>query len=366
MRRTFRAPVLPAIGARLEVVDVTLDPPAPDEVTVQMIASGVCHSCLHAMDGSHGGMPTPLMLGDEGAGVVVEIGAEVEGLEVGDHVVISWAPSCGRCRFCAVGRPVLCRRKPPAPGTMLDGTTRLHAAGSPVFHFGPATYSPWTVVHSSAAIRIRRDLPLEQAAMIGCAVATGIGAVVNTSGAGLGSSVAVFGCGGVGLNAVQGARLVGAHPIVAVDLVEERLAQGRTLGATHVVRADAIDAAAILSEISDEGFDLTVLAVGAMPAFEQAWAATGVGGTCVVVGRTPDGVVTSFTPQTIHTGERRLVGSIYGSVRPSVDFPKFADLAAEGRIELEGLVTARYSIDQANEAFADLAAGRLARGLIVF
>jgi len=363
--RTFTAPVLPSIGAPLEMREVTLDPPRRDEIMVRMVASGICHSCLHAMDGSHGGMPTPLVLGDEGAGVVEAVGEDVDDVVVGDHVVISWAPSCGRCKFCVAGRPVLCRRGAPA-GYLPDGTTRLHLDGAPLHHFGPATYGRYTVVHSSAAIPVRKDLPLEIAAMIGCAVATGVGAVINTSGARLGDSLAVFGCGGVGLNAIQGAGLIGAHPIVAVDLVDPRLELARRLGATHTVRADSPDALDELRAISDGGFDITILAVGVMAAFEQAWEATGTSGTCVVVGRTPDGERTSFNPQTIHTGEKRLVGSIYGSVRPALDFPKLADLVMTGRLELEALVTRRYRLEETNEAFHDLAAGQLARGLLVF
>ncbi len=347
------------------MLPVTLDPPGPNEVLVRMVASGICHSCLHAMNGTHGGMPTPLVLGDEGAGVVEQIGAGVDEVAVGDHVVLSWAPNCGSCRFCVVGRPVLCNRMGPA-GFLPDGTTRLHLDGQPLHHFGPATYAEFTVVHASAAIPIRRDLPLDIAAMIGCAVATGVGAVVNTSGAGLGSSVAVFGCGGVGLNAIQGASLIGAHPIVGIDLVDARLELADRLGATEVVNGSGPDVAARLNEVAPGGFDVTILAVGAMAAFERAWESTGPGGTCVVVGRTPDGERTSFNPQTIHTGEKRLVGSIYGSVRPAVDFPKLADLAFEGRLQLEDLVTQRFRIDQVNEAFAALAAGDLARGLIVF
>ena len=365
MTREFEAPVLSAVGAELEMRTVTLDGPRADEVLVEMTASGICHSCLHAMDGSHGGMPLPLVLGDEGAGVVVEVGSEVESVSAGDHVVLSWAPSCGRCRFCVAGRPVLCRRGAPA-GFLPDGTTRLRLEGSPLHHFGPATYAPYTVVHHSAAIPIRRDLPLETAAMIGCAVATGVGAVVNTSGARLGDSVAVFGCGGVGLNAVQGGALVGAHPLVAIDLVDDRLDLALDLGATHAIRADDPDFEDRVEQISPGGFDVVILAVGAMPAFEQAWSVTGIGGTCVVVGRTPDGERTEFNPQTIHTGERKLIGSIYGSMRPALDFPSLADLAVSGRLELERLVTRRYGIGELNEGFADLAAGRLSRGLVVF
>lgn len=365
MTLEFQAPVLTQIGQPLEMLEVALDHPRHGEVLVELAASGVCHSCLHAMDGSHGGMPTPLLLGDEGAGVVREVGPGVSDVEEGDHVVISWAPSCGRCRFCLSGRPVLCERGAPA-GHMRDGTTRLHVGDTALHHFGPATYGRFAVVDSSAAIPIRRDIDLQTAALIGCAVATGVGAVVNTASAGLGSTLAVFGCGGVGLNAVQGAGLVGAHPIVAVDVRDERLEIAKDLGATHTVRADASDALDQLLEISNGGFDVTVLAVGVTAAFEQAWAATGRGGTCVVVGRTPDGERVSFNPQTIHSGEKRLTGSIYGSVRPSIDFPKLADLAATGRLRLDDLVTRRYQIEEANQAFADLASGQLARGLFVF
>lgn len=365
MTRSFEIPVLTEIGGSLETRQVDLDPPKRNEVLVKMVAAGICHSCLHAMDGSHGGMPLPLVLGDEGAGVVEEIGPDVTEVAVGDHVVLSWAPNCGKCRFCVAGRPVLCRRGAKA-GHLRDGTTRFHMEGKPLHHFGPATYAPYTVVAESAAIPIRKDLPLDVAAMIGCAVATGVGAVVNTAAAHLGDLVAVVGCGGVGLNAIQGARLVGAHPIVAIDPVQDRLELAKRLGATHCIKADADDAAQQIAAVAPDGFDIVVLAVGAMKAFEQAWAMTGIGGTCVVVGRTPDGERTSFNPQTIHTGERRLIGSIYGSVRPALDFPKLADLAFEGQLQLDEMVTTRYELGEVNQAFVDLKAGQLARGLIEF
>lgn len=363
MTRSFETPVLTEVGKPLEMRSVSLEPPRSNEVLVRMVAAGICHSCLHAMDGSHGGMPMPLVLGDEGAGVVEAVGDRVTEVAVGDHVVLSWAPNCGRCRFCVAGRPVLCRRGAPA-GHLPDGTTRFRLDERPLHHFGPATYAPYTVVAESAAIPIRKDLPLDVAAMIGCAVATGVGAVVNTADAHLGDAVAVMGCGGVGLNAIQGARLVGAHPIVAIDPVPERLELARRLGATHTLSPDA--AASEFEAAAPDGFDVVVLAVGVMRAFEQAWSLTGIGGTCVVVGRTPDGELTSFNPQTIHTGERRLIGSIYGSVRPALDFPKLADLAYEGRLRLDEMVTARYQPDEVNQAFEDLKAGQLARGLIEF
>ena len=214
---TVRAPVLWRAGEPMVMEDLVVAPPGPGEVRVRMAASGVCHSCLHVVDGSHGGIPFPVVLGDEGAGVIEAVGDGCRRHRVGDPVVVSWAPSCGQCRFCALGRPVLCVNGAPV-GFLPDGTTRFSVAGRDVHHFGPATYAPLTVVAESAAISITPRMPLDRAALIGCSVATGVGAVVNTANARLGSSVAVFGCGGVGLNAIQGAVLAGAHPIVAVDV----------------------------------------------------------------------------------------------------------------------------------------------------
>lgn len=362
---TTSAPVLREIGRPMELEELEVAPPGPGEVRIAMTASGVCHSCLHAVDGSHGGVPLPIVLGDEGAGIVESVGAGVGTVRPGDHVVISWAPSCGHCRFCVSGRPVLCLNGAPL-GALPDGTVRFFADGTPVHHFGPATYAPYTVVHESAAIPIDPRMPLDTAALIGCAVATGVGAVVNTGGARPGSSVAVFGCGGVGLNAVQGAALVGAVPITAVDIVPDRLALARSLGAGHTVDAAGDGALQELRDISGGGFDVTVVAIGSVQALEQAWAATGRGGTCVLVGKPPDGRRWDFDPQSLLSGERRLVGCTYGSSRPSVDFPKLAELYLAGRLKLDELVSRRYRIADANTAFDALAGGDLARGLIVF
>ena len=361
---TIEAPVMRAIGEPIMLEEIDVAPPGPGEVRVQMVASGVCHSCLHAWDGTHGGMPLPIILGDEGAGVVESVGLGVTTVEAGDHVVISWAPNCGRCRFCTVGRPTLCDRGAPF-GRMKDGTTRFTSAGEPVHHFGPATYAPVIVVDESAAIRIDKRVPLDRAALLGCAVSTGVGAVVRTAGATLGTSVAVFGCGGVGLNAVQGALLVGATPIVAVDLLPSRLELARDLGATDTVIGSDADAIDRLRDLSDGGFEVTVVAVGSLPALEQAWAVTARGGTCVVVGANPDGQHMDFFPRTLQ-GERRLIGSTYGSIRPALDIPALASLYLQGRLQLDELVTRRFHPSETDESFRALAAGEVARGLIVF
>ena len=203
------APVLWEAGRPITSAEVVVAPPGLGEVRVKLSAAGVCHSCLHAVDGTQPGIPMPVVLGDEGAGVVEAVGPGCQRIRVGDHVVISWAPSCGTCRFCLSGRPVLCLNGGPV-GHMRDGTTRFSVDGQ-AYHYGPATIAPYTVVDESAAIPVVPDVPLDRAVLVGCSVATGVGAVVNTARARFGSSVAVFGCGGIGLNAIQGGLLVGAR-----------------------------------------------------------------------------------------------------------------------------------------------------------
>src|SRR5262245_58957840 len=240
----MRASVLFEQGKPPSVEALELEPPRTGEVLVRMTASGVCHSCLHAADGSWKGVPVPIVLGDEGAGVVTEVGPGVEGLQRGDHVVLSWAPTCGRCHYCVIGRPNLCERRQPGRGVLPDGTTRMSLRGRPVHHYGHvATYASATVVAESCAIRIDPAVPLDRAVLIGCSVMTGVGAVVNTAGVPAGASMAVFGVGGVGLNCVQGGAMVAAHPVIAVDVVRAKLDHAKALGATHAVQ-QAIEALA--------------------------------------------------------------------------------------------------------------------------
>src|SRR5437867_5752248 len=227
----MRASVLFEQGKPLSVEDLELEPPRRGEVLVRMAASGVCHSCLHAADGSWKGVPVPIVLGDEGAGVVEDVGPGVEGLATGDPVILSWAPTCGRCHYCVIGRPNLCEARQPGRGVLPDGTTRMSLRGRPVYHYGHvATYASSTVVHESCAIRIDEKMPLDRAALIGCSVMTGVGAVINTAAVPAGASIAVFGVGGVGLNAVQGGRLVAADPIIAVDVKTSKLDHATALG----------------------------------------------------------------------------------------------------------------------------------------
>jgi Zn-dependent alcohol dehydrogenase len=360
----IQAPVLDRAGEPMAVETLELEEPREGELRVRMVASGVCHSCLSAFDGTSTRTPKPVVLGDEGAGVVDAVGPGCR-LSVGDHVVLSWAPGCGDCRWCRSGRPVVCLNKP-ALGLMADGGTRFRRLdGTPVHHYGPATYAPYTVVSERAAVPLAKSVPLDVAALIGCSVATGVGGVVTAAGVRPGQSVGIFGCGGIGLNAVQGAALVGAFPIVAVDLVEEKLRLAERFGATHSLRADE-DLQAEVMRITGAGLDHAVVAAGSVTALEQAVATLGHAGQAILLGHPPTGATAALSPSHLIQGERRLVGSMYGSTNPPVDFPRFAELYLAGRLRLDELVSRRYAIQEANEAFRALAAGELARGLIVF
>jgi S-(hydroxymethyl)glutathione dehydrogenase/alcohol dehydrogenase len=281
----MRASVLHEQGTPLGIEDLDLEPPRTGEVLVRMVASGVCHSCLHAADGSWKGVPVPIVLGDEGSGVVEEVGPGVEGLAPGDPVILSWAPTCGRCHYCVIGRPNLCERRQPGRGVLPDGTTRMSLRGQPVYHYGHvATYASATVVHESCAIRIDKNMPLDRAALIGCSVMTGVGAVINTAAVPPGASIAVFGVGGVGLNVVQGGALVAAHPVIAIDIKAAKLEHARALGASHGVDASREDAVAAIRRITRLGADYAFVAVGDTRAVSQAVEALAPGGTCVLIG----------------------------------------------------------------------------------
>ncbi len=362
------APVLRQVGEPLVLEEVTLDDPKVGEVQVRMAASGVCHSCLHAADGSWGATETPMMLGDEGAGVIAKIGPGVTRSKVGDHVILTWAPTCGQCHYCVIGRPVLCLNQPPF-GRMHDGTVRMHLRdGRDVYHYGPATYAPEIVVPETWVVKIRDDVPLDRAALIGCSVMTGVGAVINTAQVPPGASLVVFGCGGVGLNAIQGGRLVSAHPLIAVDVIDAKLEFARGLGATHAINGAREDVPTIVKQLTGRGADYAVVAVGSTKAYQQAWDSLAPGGTCVVVGLPPLGQPIAIDPFTMvgYGNERRLLGSRYGSARVLEDFPRMVELYRAGKLQIDQLITKRYGVDEINEAHRALAAGENARGIIVF
>lgn len=365
---TIRAAVLDDASGRPTVVDVQLDAPRAGEVEVRVVTAGVCGSDLHVVKGEWD-VPTPVVLGHEGAGVVTAVGEGVTSLQPGDHVVLSWVPQCGRCRQCLAGRPWQCEltAEVVAPnGVLFDGTSRLSREGQGLHHYlGVSSFSERVVVPESGAIKIRRDAPLDLVAIIGCAVATGVGAVRNTAQVEEGATVAVIGCGGVGLSCVQGARLAKAARIVAVDVNADKLEVARKLGATDVVDASAADPVAQLKETVPEGLDYVFDAIGKIATTEQAIAALGLGGAAVVVGLPPAGEKASFDPLALAEANQRILGSNYGSIDAQRDVPELVDLFMAGELDLETMISGRRPLAEAAEALDDLAAGRALRTLLV-
>ncbi len=363
----MRAVVFNGPGQPLEVEELTLAAPKAGEVRVKLVGAGVCHSDLHVFKGDwhH---KTPLVLGHEGAGVVTEVGPGVSSPAVGDHVILSWMPSCRECRFCVSGKPQLCETAMNAVGTdmMFDGTTRLaRADGSPVYHYlSSAVFAEEAVVPAAGAITIRDDAPLEKVSIVGCAVATGFGAVVNTAKMEWGSTVAVIGCGAVGLSAIQAARLSAATRIVAVDVVAAKLEAARTFGATDVVDSTTDDPVAAVRELSGGGVDYVFECIGLADTCEQAAAMLAFGGTVVVVGQPKAGTRPSYDALLLSCYEQRIIGSNYGSMRPSVDFPRLVDLYMSGRLMIDELITGHRPLGEAQQAFEDLMAGRAIRTVL--
>lgn len=368
MRKT-KAAVFDAPGQPLRITTLDLADPAPCEVLVRLAASGVCHSDYHVALGEWSG-PTPLVLGHEGAGVVEAVGSEVSSVEPGDHVVLSWMPYCRQCRYCLAGRPNLCEltARTSYESVLLDGTTRLRENGDPVYSYlATASLSEYTVVPETAAVPIRKDVPLPLAALVGCAVATGVGAVLNTARVEAGSSVLVVGCGGVGLSTLMGAALTSSDPLIAVDRNDETLELARHLGATHTINADRSDVQGTVRDIvGPEGVDYAFEAIGLPPTLELCHRVTGPAGTTVVVGQVAEGATMSIDPFELSDREKRLIGSNYGSCRPPEDFPKLLDLAKRGRLDLAALVGRTVPLEEVNSAFDAMGRGETGRTVILF
>ncbi len=363
----MRAAVLFGEGLALEVVEVDLEPPGAGEVRVRLAASGICASDWHTMTGAIPS-PTPSVLGHEGAGVVEEVGEGVARVRPGDHVVLSWVPNCGYCRYCEGGRPNLCATAMPAllAGTLVSGSRRLSYLGSPLHHYSfLSTFAEEAVVDEAACVKVRDDVPLSVAALVGCAVTTGYGAVVKRAKVEPGATVVVIGAGGVGLSAVMAARLSGAHQVVAVDPEPTKRAMASDVGATHVVDPAAADVVEAVRELTDgDGADAVIEAAGRAELVGVAWTATRRGGTVVCVGVPGVGSVVQLPGPDLVRHEKIVTGSLYGSCRPHHDMPRILDLYAEGRLPLDRLVTRTYPLDAVNEGFADMVAGRLARGVL--
>ena len=350
------------------VESIAVDPPKRGEVTVKLGACGVCHSDLSAITGTIP-LPLPLVLGHEGAGVVEEVGEGVSGLAKGDHVVFSFIYMCGKCRFCVAGRPVLCLESNKALTTPVEGSSRLRdAAGAPLnMLLGLGAMAEYATVSVEQLIRIDPKIPLDCAALVGCGVTTGVGAVFNTAKVEPGSSVAVFGCGGVGLSVIQGAVIAGAGQVIAIDTLPAKLEMAKKFGATDtVLPGKDDDVAKILKKLTSGGPDYAFECVGSGELAGTAYRAIRRGGLAVVVGVAKPSDSTSVRTMTLPFEEKTLTGSYFGSCVPRVDFPRMLALYLAGRLKLEELITRRYSIAEAPQAFADLQAGKNARGVIVF
>ncbi|MGH3030866.1 MAG: zinc-binding dehydrogenase [Gaiellaceae bacterium] len=363
----MKAAVLWEPGTRVEILDVELAPPKAGELLVRIAACGVCASDLHVVDGDLP-EPLPIVLGHEASGVVVEAGPGVERLREGDHVVLALVPSCGECSACRHGRPTFCELfgRCASDGVLADGTSRLSVDGTTLHHFNSvSSFAEYAVVPESAAVVVRRDVPLEAAALVGCAVVTGYGAVANTVEVEEGATVAVWGCGGVGLNVVQAARLAGASRIVAVDMRPAKLELARRLGATDVVSGETTDPAAAVHELVPGGVDYAFEAIGREETINEAWAAVRSGGTVVVLGLMPKGSRLTIDPWGL-INEKSLRGCFLGSARVDRDIPRLVELVHEGELELEGLVSRRIRLEELPEAFDRLRAGEAVRQLVVF
>lgn len=350
---------------KFAVEEVTLDPPQAGEVKIKMRATGVCHSDLSVINGT---IPQamPIVLGHEGAGIIEELGEGVSNVKVGDHVVMSFVPNCGECFHCVRGEAHLCMKANGA--RMLDDTTRVRLGDKELNVFTRlGNMAEYVVCPSISVVPIDKEVPFTVAALIGCGVTTGVGAAIWTAKVKPGSTVAVFGCGGVGLSIVQGARIAGAAKILAVDLAENKLQMAKEFGATDVVKADG-DVAGAVAKLTGEaaGVDYAFEAIGLPKVVEQAHAVTRKGGMTVVVGVGKFTETISLNALLFSIQGKTMVGCMFGSAQPQVSFPELISLYQAGKLNLEAMVSETYTIDQAPQAFADMESGKNARGVIVF
>jgi alcohol dehydrogenase len=357
-----------AVTKPLSVEEVELDTPGPGEVLVKISAAGLCHSDLSAINGDRP-RPTPLVLGHEAAGIVEELGAGVDDLKKGDHVVMVFVPSCGHCLPCAEGRPALCEPGGAAnvAGTLLSGARRLKRGATPLnHHMGVSAFAQYATVSRRSLVKIDSDLPLDEAALFGCAVLTGVGAVLNTARVTPGSTVAVIGLGGVGLASVLGAILAGARRIVAIDLADDKLALAKSLGATDTFNAASPDCAEQVRAATAGGVEFAFELAGSVKAMELAYKITRRGGTTVTAGLPPP-THTFPVPQANLVGEERTIkGSYIGTSVPVRDIPRYIALYKQGRLPINRLMSGKLKLEDINLGFDRLAEGKAIRQVVVF
>ena len=364
----MQAALLTESNTPFRIETVTIDAPKAGEVLVKIGASGVCHSDWHVVEGATR-YPMPIIAGHEGAGVVEAAGKDVTRVKPGDRVTLSWRPSCGECFYCQHGQVNLCETYTPAlrAGLQLDGSSRISWRGQTVHIFsGLGCFAEYVVAPQQSCVLIRDDVSLEAAALLGCAVATGLGAAMYTAAVRPGQSVVVYGAGGVGLNIIQGAKLCGADPIIAIDTNPTKMKLAREFGASHGLMSDGNVLDNIRRLTGGRGADHVFESVGLPALQEEALEATRPGGLLTLVGLSPMGSGTNLPGAVITRSEKTIRGSYYGTVNPARDFPRFVDLYLAGKLKLDELVTRRYRLNQINDAYADMLSGKSARGVIVF
>jgi S-(hydroxymethyl)glutathione dehydrogenase/alcohol dehydrogenase len=359
----MKAAVLESVPGDLVVDDVQIRSVGPREVVVRTVAAGLCHSDLHFMEGKYP-CPVPAVLGHESAGVVEDVGSDVTYLRPGDHVISCISGFCGTCAYCLSGRPHLCDKEtlacdPAAPA-------RLQREGKPIYQFFDlSSFAEQLLVHENMLVKIREDMPLDKAALIGCGVTTGVGAVMNTAKVRPGEQVVVIGCGGIGLNAIQAAALVGAGRVIAVDRVASKLAMATEFGATDVVDASEVDPMMAVLELTGGGADHAFEAIGLKATAEQAFAMLRKGGTATVIGMVPFGEKVEIDGFQLLM-EKKLQGTNMGSNRFRVDMPQYVEWYLAGKLKLDELVSAVMPLEKINDGFATLRSGEVARQLISF
>jgi S-(hydroxymethyl)glutathione dehydrogenase/alcohol dehydrogenase len=364
----IKAAVLHEVGAPLRVEEVELEAPRTGEVRVRVAAAGVCHSDYHYMTGDLV-CRLPVVVGHEGAGLVEAVGAGVERVQPGDAVALLWRPRCGACQFCIAGQPVLCERgrvQAESGGLPDDGTTRLRLDGQRVHHLmGVSCLAEQVVVSEKSVVRIPDQVPPAVAAITGCAVVTGVGAVLNVAGAVAGLSMLIIGAGGVGLSAVMGAQLAGANPIIVADIEPPRLERARQLGATHVIDVGIQHIIEATLDLVPGGVDWAIDAVGRPQTLQQSIACLRPGGTTIAVGLARVGETAHVPINDLVQRQKRLVGSLYGSANPQLDLPRLFDLYLSGRLPLDELVGKRFPLAAVNEAYAALEHDAVGRSVVL-
>ncbi|MBC8342218.1 MAG: Zn-dependent alcohol dehydrogenase [Proteobacteria bacterium] len=360
----MKAAVMRANNVPLEIEDVDIDSPGPGEVLVKTVASGICHSDLHVIEGGLP-MPPPCVLGHEPAGIVEEIGEGVTDVVPGDHVIGCITSWCGVCKFCTGGRPYLCPTQ--FAGRPPEAKSRLSANGDPIMQFANlSSFAEKMLVPQRSLVKIRDDMPLDRASLIGCGVTTGLGAALNTVNIPAGASVAIIGCGGVGLSALQGARITGAGKIIAVDAQPWKFDIATKLGATDCVDASKDDPVAAVQALTGGGADFVFECIGLVPTVQQAVAMTGRGGTTVLVGVVPVTEMVPISAADLTLQEKNITGSYMGSNAFRFDMPKYIEFYLDGRLHLDEMISSRIKIEEVNDALDLMRQGEAARQVIMF